>query len=426
MSETQDQALPLRNGERTRRFLLYSHDGLGLGHVRRNVAIATALVDASEDASVLVLSGAQEVDGLPVPPRVSVAKLPGPHRADQKVLAAAVEIFRPEILLVDGDPFGPIDELGPALEIVRASGGQAVLGLPDVLGDAERVEVDWRGRGLFERIPEYFARVLVYGQPDVLNPVVDCEFPDALSNISSFCGYVVATEHEPERVVRRPERGPRVLATVGEGEEGLPVLASFIVAATGRGWDATVVPGLHCPHDRLEALHTLADEAGVRFRELDPNLLSQLRELDAVLCAGGYNTVVEAVASGVPTVCVPSVSSSDQSIRAHALARRGLIRVVDSDDLDPAVLRATIEKALRDGRRTGEPPLDLRGAFRAAHHLLDLVAQRPYAPAASAPNRVPELLAAATAAALAPENGEGAPADVRDEGQSGSENILLR
>lgn len=29
------------------RFLLYSHDGLGLGHVRRNLVIAAALVERS-------------------------------------------------------------------------------------------------------------------------------------------------------------------------------------------------------------------------------------------------------------------------------------------------------------------------------------------------------------------------------------------
>ena len=74
-----------------RRFLFYSHDGLGLGHVRRNLAIAHALTEVSADASVLVLTGAAEAASLGVPPRVSIAKLPGPHRSDQKVLAAAVE-----------------------------------------------------------------------------------------------------------------------------------------------------------------------------------------------------------------------------------------------------------------------------------------------------------------------------------------------
>src|SRR5918992_5633562 len=155
----------MENIRSMRRYLLYSHDGLGLGHVRRNLAIAKALSDISEDVRILLLTGATGIERLGLPPRVSIAKLPGPHRSDQKVLAAAVEIFRPEVLLVDHQPFGAGGELGPALELVRASGGQAVLGLPDVLDEPNGVDLEWRGRGLFDRIPQYFARVLVYGQP---------------------------------------------------------------------------------------------------------------------------------------------------------------------------------------------------------------------------------------------------------------------
>src|ERR671915_971001 len=197
-----------------RRFLFYSHDGLGLGHVRRNLAIASALAEIAPDATILVLTGASDAQRLPRPPRVNVVTLPGPHRADQRVLAAAVELFRPEVVLVDHDPFGPGGELGPALEIVRAAGGQAVLGLPDVLDDANGVELEWRGRGLFERIPQYFDRVLVYGQPDVLDPVRDCAFPEALARITSYCGYVVSPSIALHRRELRPyKRRPRVLAT---------------------------------------------------------------------------------------------------------------------------------------------------------------------------------------------------------------------
>ena len=315
-----------------RRFLFYSHDGLGLGHVRRNLAIAHALTEVSADASVLVLTGAAEAANLGVPSRVSVAKLPGPHRSDQKVLAAAVEIFRPEVLLVDQHPFGPGGELGPSLEIVRASGGQAVLGLPDVLDDASGVDLEWRGRGLFERIPEYFARVLVYGQPDVLDPVRDSGFPDALAQITSFCGYVVSPSLGTHRPTLRPhKRRPRVLATTGEGDDGFPVLDAFLSAAEGAGWDATVVAGAHCPQDRRQLLRSKAATAGVAYRKFVPGLPSEFASLDALVCMGGYNTLAEAAASGVPTVCVPRVEPSrDQLVRDRKSTRLNSSHVVTS------------------------------------------------------------------------------------------------
>src|ERR1041385_9183458 len=59
------------------RFLFYSHDGLGLGHTRRNLAIAAALTELEPRASVLLATGADYVSRLGLPPHVDILKLPG-------------------------------------------------------------------------------------------------------------------------------------------------------------------------------------------------------------------------------------------------------------------------------------------------------------------------------------------------------------
>ena len=43
------------------RFLFYSHDGLGLGHTRRHIAVASALVEMAPGSSVLLATGAEVV-----------------------------------------------------------------------------------------------------------------------------------------------------------------------------------------------------------------------------------------------------------------------------------------------------------------------------------------------------------------------------
>jgi predicted glycosyltransferase len=360
-----------------RRFLLYSHDGLGLGHVRRNLAIASALTEIAHDAAILVLTAASDAQRLKVPPRVNVVKLPGPHRADQRVLAAAVEIFRPEVVLVDHDPFGPGGELGPALELVRASGGQAVLGLPDVLDDPTAVDLEWRNRGLFDRIPEYFSRVLVYGQPDLLDPVREYGFPEPLARITSYCGYVVSPADKFGVVLPYAAR-PRVLATAGDGDEGFALLDAFVTAAAGSSWQGTVVVGSHSPRDRRALLRTRAAEAGVIYRRFVPGLPSEFGSLHALVCNGGYSTLAEAAADGVPTVCVPRAEpSKDQLIRSRAFESRGLLRVLERDELDPDVLRSEVDEAVAEGRRTGGAGLDLGGDRRVAHHLYEVALQRP-------------------------------------------------
>lgn len=115
--------------------VLYSHDTQGLGHIRRNIAIAAALVAADPGTNVLLLTGAPEATALPLPPRTEVLTLPTLHKdvagaytsrvldtplADvlamrSSLVCAAVLSFRPELLIVDKVPRGVHGELDDVL-----------------------------------------------------------------------------------------------------------------------------------------------------------------------------------------------------------------------------------------------------------------------------------------------------------------------
>src|SRR6266550_4979151 len=103
------------------RFFFYSHDGMGLGHVRRHIAIAAALHKASPEAQIILATSVDEVAGLGLPPNVDTLKLPGlrkiangqycsrrldipkaqMRRLRSAVLKEAVKAFRPDVVLVD-------------------------------------------------------------------------------------------------------------------------------------------------------------------------------------------------------------------------------------------------------------------------------------------------------------------------------------
>jgi predicted glycosyltransferase len=92
---------------------------------------------------------------------------------------------------------------------------------------------------------------------------------------------------------------------------------------------------------------------------------------------GGYNTLVEAVASGTPTVCVPRVKPrTEQLIRARAFAQMGLVRLVEPHRLTPAKLTREVAQALRSSRTAlaarARSELDLDGAQHGAELLLEL------------------------------------------------------
>jgi predicted glycosyltransferase len=286
------------------------------------------------------------------------------------------------VLLVDKHPFGVRGELLPALRAAREAGTRAVLGLRDVLDDPAAVHADWDVHNVYARIPDYYDRVLVYGQPDVLDPRRAYDFPPAVAALTRFCGYVVSATRTGfwESGIPPPRGGrPLVLATAGGGEDGFVLLSAFIQASATGDWEGIAVSGPQCPPERVQRLRTLATVAGVSFHRFDPGLSSAFPSLDALVSMGGYNSLAEAVASGVPTVCVPRVKPrSEQLIRARAFAHRGLLRLVEPQGLDAEVLRDEIEAALAAGRdpasREGSG-LDLGGARRAALHLRELASE---------------------------------------------------
>jgi len=385
------------------RFLFYSHDGMGLGHTRRNMAIAAALVELCPQALVLLASSTDDAHRLGLPPRVEVLKLPGlrktgndeyesrrlPVPTDEirelraSLLQAAVKSFRPAVVLVDKHPFGARGEFRAGLEWLKEYGGRAVLGLRDILDEPADVCREWARHRLQERIGEFYDRVLVYGERSVFNPITEYGLPQAVERRACFCGYVVNHDRPnpasdvPEELRRACRQGPVVLATTGGGEDGFALLETFITAAAGSPWRGVAIAGPMTPEDDLALLHAQAARAGVLLHPFIPRLPTLFGSLEALVCMGGYNTLAEAAMHGVPTVCVPRVAPrSEQLIRARAFERLGLLSLLHPRELDPASLGAAIG-AMRATPRTVvrervDGSLNFDGARVAAEELLAL------------------------------------------------------
>jgi len=232
------------------RYLFYSHDGLGLGHVRRNLAIADAVARLDPASSVLLVCSTDQVDSLVIPPRVDVLKLPGVRKSDNTtytshrlpmteketwsmrsgLIASATRSFAPDILLSDRHPHGAHGELREALGALHAAGGRAVLGLRDIFDDPATVRAAWHRGRVLAAIASDYDRVLVYGNPDVLHPGLAYGMPDQVTELLRFCGYVANTPPADDRsLLRTDDDGrPTVVATAGGGADGYAMLADFV------------------------------------------------------------------------------------------------------------------------------------------------------------------------------------------------------
>jgi predicted glycosyltransferase len=404
------------------RFVFYSHDGYGLGHLRRNLSIAAALTRVAPKASVLLVTGCNElgahglarnVDLLVLPGlrklgngRYSARRLPMSGRELRALRSAqletAVRSFRPDVMLVDKHPVGVRGELRPALEALLEAGGRAALGLRDILDDPATVVEEWSADEMIELIEQHFDRVLVYGDPQVLDVVEEYRLPASLAARARYCGYVVHPESNHSLAVdtlpafaTRVGRRPTVLATAGGGEDGASLLESFIQAARDAPWDSVVVSGPQMSAPERHALRRAAVEVGVDFHGAVLEVSSWFSHADVVVSMGGYNTLSEAISRGTPTLCVPRVHPRrEQLIRGRAFARLGLLRVVEPELLDPERLRREVAALIGASRSElaarARSALGFGGAHRAAAELLELAGARtPAAPAvlAALPDR---------------------------------------
>jgi predicted glycosyltransferase len=387
------------------RLFFYSHDGMGLGHTRRHLAVATAVAERAPDAAILLATSAEEIARFGLPRQVEILKLPGLRKdANEEYssrrlrvsvaeirelrsafLLTAIKSFRPDVVLVDKHPFGASGEFKAGLKALRRNGGRAVLGLRDILDDPEQVQREWGPYQMQQRISRYYDEVLVYGDRAVFDPIEAYNFPPALAARTHFCGYVFSRENEqtlenfdwPFPATRKRNR-PVVLATTGGGEDGYRILETFIRASKKAEWQGVAVAGPMVPDAQLVALEKLAAANGVAFRNFVPHLSALFTSIDALVCMGGYNTLIESAALNVPTVCVPRVKPRvEQLMRARAFEKLGLVQVCPPAELDPATLRLRITAALAGGKRPAAGArLHFNGAELAANRLLSLGAKR--------------------------------------------------
>jgi len=391
------------------RFLFYSHDGLGLGHVRRHLAIASALNELAPEAKVLLTTSVDEVSHLGLPPNVDTLKLPALRKVGNNqyvcrrlglrtqeirsmrsaLLRTAVASFQPSLVLVDKHPFGAAGEFRAALELARLNSTRAVLGLRDILDAPETVMREWSAEGIMEGLTAAYDRILVYGSRSIFDVGAQYRLPAVVAEKICYCGYVVNRPSCgwpagpcPYCTASDRESLPLVLGTAGGGEDGAAVLKGFIRAVAGAPWKTMAISGPQFPLEELKILQRVATEAGVELHTFVPCLSRLFRKAAAVVCMGGYNTLLEAISSGAPAVCLPRVTPRvEQLLRARIFERRQLLRLVHPEESSPERLREEIRLALNTPRERildrAASVLRLDGARRAAIELLRLAEQVP-------------------------------------------------
>ena len=360
------------------RYLFYSHDGYGLGHVRRNSLTAQAVLDRDPAAHVSLVTG---IDARPrwlrETPRLSVHRVPpllkktdGSYRHDglsfeeavrerERIFATLVDVERPDVIVVDRHPYGTAGELHAGLGAARGFGSALVLGLRDVLDEPSVVREEMRGLG-WAGVQDLYDDILVYGR----RHFVDHEAEYGLAYPVHYCGWVV------ERSQGSRADSNLLVVAAGGGGDGAAV---FELGAQLLRRRADLV-GLFAPgpYADVEAVRRLGREVSGRAHIVThaDACGRWFSRAEAILCMAGYNSTLEALASGQRPILMPRRRPRrEQAIRAQRLAALGLADAVDegADAAEVAWLLAR-PRMLPEGALEAAG-IDLDGARTAAHRL---------------------------------------------------------
>jgi pimeloyl-ACP methyl ester carboxylesterase/predicted glycosyltransferase len=396
--------------------ILYLSSPIGLGHARRDVAIAKALKQRHPAVEIdwlaqhpvtRVLEGAGErlhpASRFLASESQHIEGESGEHdlhcfealRRMDEVLVNNFMVFDDVVReehydLVIGDEAWDVDHFlheNPELKQF------AYVWLTDFVGYLPMPDDDERGRLVaadynaemiehIERFPWLRDRAVFVGNPA---DVVSERFGPGLPEIRAwteqhydFSGYVTGIDPGSiaDRTRLRADLGWRPDERVCVVTVGGSGVGSHLIRRVGEAYDAArgAVPGLRMvvvTGPRLD-VDVIRARPGLEVHSYVPDLYRQLAACDLAVVQGGLTTTMELTAAGTPFVYVPLQHHFEQNFHVrHRLDQYGAGRCLEYSDLTPdSLARAVVEEL---GRQTSCRAVETDGADRAADLIGDLL-----------------------------------------------------
>lgn len=392
----------LETGANSSCVMTYSHDGFGLGHLRRNTTIASVLARRIPDSSVLMLIGCPSGAVFKLSTGVDFIKLPSVIKRNTGVwlplrlriglektkalrvatIQEAVRVFHPQVLLVDHVPVGIWGELLPSLQMLkrRTDSPTIVLGLRDILDAPEVTRALWEREGTYEAIRRYYDEVFIYGCKEIFDTGahygLDGEFAPKLR----YVGYVCDHERYKNRSEMRNDlqvENKLLVVTGGGGADAFPMMLecmkAFRLLGANSSVEAIFITGPLMEGGQREHLRELAKGLKARVLVHVDDHMSHMNAADLVVTMAGYNSLYQLLRLGKKGLVIPrSGPSAEQQTRARLFAERGFVDVIQPGELSP---KKMAEKFMNGLEQTDypfyEPAIDTNGSQGAAERLAE-------------------------------------------------------
>lgn len=357
---------PTRNDPRLD-LLIYAHDGRGLGHASRGIAIGSAVRRLFPTLKVLFVSGCKHTAALTGNVPLDWIKLPSYEKtvvngtargrvgntrlknsylvqSRTRLISAIVGEYRPRCVLVDHEAAGKRNELIPAIEL--ATDTRWVLGLRAVIGNVADV---WSktAAAVFTR---YYSALLWYGDAALLGD-------EPLQSIRRR----YRTEPRPTGYISRLREMTCWSSHAANGNPGPVELAGTIAVSWHSDASLQVLKNLRRAlgriGDRYGRWHIFADFghalfsdlAFCRIENLGTGYLTAIARSKTAMVYGGYNSLTDLLSVNIPAVVLlRGIDDREQEVHVKKLAALsgGAIEVLPEIEASAARLQKALEKQL--------------------------------------------------------------------------------
>jgi predicted glycosyltransferase len=383
--------------------LIYAHDGRGLGHASRSIAVGIAHRRLYPQMRVLFVSGCRQsrdlIAGAPLDwiklPAYETEVIQGKSRGIRgrsnysdgelgnlraQTLAHLINLYRPRLVLSDHTPQGKHKELRLALEVSREIDTQWVLGVRGVIGSVPQVQSDL-ARTLFR---DHYRAILWYGDSKVLG-VSHMEQLSAHFGVDPIeTGYVSRLGE----LLQLPQgtldtHADKALAgTVSipwVGEKTLAVLNNLAgaIAAIGEAYGNwhLYLGSNGDPKIALKIRQLFASLPHCSLRLPGAGYPKSLLSSRMALIYGGYNSLVDVLYGKIPAVVVlRAMQDEEQKVHIDKLSRAitDALSILHEEAVDTKVLEKALRARLEQGKLENHG-INLVGASNASRFLATLM-----------------------------------------------------
>jgi predicted glycosyltransferase len=364
------------------RIMVYSHDAYGLGNIRRMLAICKYLLKSISNLSILLISGSPMLQSFRLPQGLDYIKLPCLNRGQSgemaakylnadiestlklrsELILAAAKNYQPDLVLVDKKPLGVRGELKSTIDYLKCHllNTKFVLLLRDILDTPEKTIQEWHKENYYQIVESIYDRLLVVGMPKIFDLVQEYQFNEVIASKVRFCGYIRKDSGLKNRRIIRQELGINnneklVLVTPGGGEDGYFLINNYLTGLkqqqdsfSQQQIRSLIFCGAEMPLEQQQQIYQQSQILpGVTVLEFTNDLMSYVNTADAVICMCGYNTITEVLQKSKKAIVIPRIKpGQEQLIRAQAMAKAGLIKMIYPDLLNPNLLIDTLFSSL--------------------------------------------------------------------------------